>query len=118
MDPLSPCASAVAVLTIAGQSCSLLYRFFRGIHDAPGEIHTQSGVLHGLSCTFTSLQALCRKESKNLELSEHFPARLADCVIIDLRLAEARVRNSESLLTSGHTKRARARLKWTLSSND
>ena len=117
MDPISLCASLLAILAASKQSCSLLFIFFRSILHAPKEVYVQSHLLNGLAHSFASLHELCTGYGDSLRLPKHFEAEVRDC-LNDLQLVETKLRALGLMLASGASRRIWARVKWSLSSND
>lgn len=117
MDLVSSCASVVAVLTVAGQSCSFLFQLLRDFRNAPKEICTQCNLLKHLRHTFSNLHTLYDENGEALGLSEHFLERLRIC-LADLQWVEAKMCGSDSMLLGSRPKKALARMIWSLSSHD
>ena len=110
MDPFSAGASGLAVVTVAAQSCSFLYKFFRGVHDAPAEVQQHTILLRGLCHTFSTIKLLSLETRPGLQFSRSFQTRLTES-LVDLRGAESRIREVNSKLKRGGIKRTWTRLK-------
>ena len=110
-DPLSATASAIAVIGLAVQSCEVLCRLFRSLHEASEDLKHHVATLQALKCTFTRISDLDKDLIDQSWVRQALSSRLREC-FLELKGMEDLVRPLHDDLQNGRLRRVWTTTKW------